>query len=90
MASEQFDLGFTEAPAINRTEPDLGEVREDALALIAAARTVSADAPWDAAKLRYNRLIFPHLVSWLPTDEAQQLCFAFEAEAQRIDELLAA
>ena len=90
MTQEQFDLGFSETPVTDRTEPDLGEVREDALALIAAARDVSADAPWDAAKLRYNRLIFPHLVSWLPSDEAAQLCFEFEAAAQRIEQLLAA
>lgn len=90
MTQEQFDLGFSQSPVGDRTKPDLGEVREDALAMIAAARGVSADAPWDAAKLRYNRLIFPHLVSWLPSDEAQQLCFEFEVEALRIEELLAA
>ncbi|HMO74147.1 MAG TPA: hypothetical protein PKD99_13465 [Sphingopyxis sp.] len=90
MTQEQFDLGFVEAAAKERSEPDLGEVREDAQALIDAARSVSAEAPWDAAKLRYNRLIFPHLVSWLPAEEAKQLCFAFEAEARRIEQLLAA
>lgn len=89
MAQEQFDLGFRDTVK-DRTEPDPVEVREDALALIEAARGVTVDAPWDAAKLRYNRLIFPHLVSWLPPEEARQLCFEFEAEAQRIEQLLAA
>ena len=87
---EQLGFGFASEPVTYRTTPDPDEVREDALALIEEARAVGADAPWDAAKLKYNRMVFPLLVSWLPDDEAAQMCFAFEAEAARIEMLLAA
>jgi len=36
-------------------------------------------------------MLFPHLVSWLPdADEREQLCFAFDRELDRIEQLLAA
>lgn len=90
MDDDQLGFGFAEPVRPFRTGPDADEVREDMLAIIASARAVSAEAPWDAATLRHNRLIFPHLASWLPADEAEQLCFAFAQKADRIEQLLAA
>ncbi len=62
----------------------------DMLAIIASAQAVSAEHPWDIATLCHNWLIFPHLASWLPTNEAKQLCFAFARAVARIEQLLAA
>lgn len=92
MSEEQqlgFDLGG-EAPA-DRPLFDPVAIRGDALAMIAEARGCTRDGPWDAAELHYRRILFPHLVSWIP-DEAEraQLCFDFTCEADRIELLLAA
>ena len=89
MDDDQSSFGF-HATNVARTEPDPGDVREDMLAILAEARNVSAEAPWDHDRLRYHRLIFPHLASWLPEDEGEQLCFEFQREAARIELLLAA
>lgn len=87
---DQFGFGFSAQPGRTRTEPDPADVREDVLSILERARQVSQANPWDAATLRYNRLIFPHLASWLPADEAEQMRFEFERQAERIEQLLAA
>ncbi len=84
-----MDWGEVERPAAMMFDPD--EIRADAAALIERARAANAAAPWDEATLRYNRILFPHLVSWLPnSEERDQLCFAFTRELDRIEQLLAA
>lgn len=86
-----FDLGDTDATTADRPLFDPNEIRKDALAMIAEARACTRDGPWDAAELKYRRIMFPHLVSWIP-DEAEraQLRFAFLCEVERIELLLAA
>ena len=71
-------------------EPDLGEVREDLAAMLDEARRVTADSLWDERTYRYNKIVFPQMSRWLPEDEAQQLCFEFSRELERIEKLLAA
>lgn len=67
------------------------EIREDCLALIAEARRNGPELIWDAGKLKYNRILFPHLASWLPDEEERsQLCFEFAQEVARIELLMAA
>jgi hypothetical protein len=84
-----FDLG--EAPQLGGVVFDPDDIRADALNLIAQARAATIDAHWDEATLRYNRIAFPHLVSWLPDEGARaQLCFDFAAATARIEQLLAA
>ena len=84
-----FDLGEPASATATTFEPSM--IRREALAIIVEARTVTADGPWDAATLKYKRILFPHLVSWLPdADERDQLCFDFFKEAERIELLLAA
>jgi hypothetical protein len=63
----------------------------EAEALIAQARQAGRDGPWDAEAVRIKKLMFPHLVSWLPDKaERSQLCFEFTCELDRIEALLAA
>ena len=91
MATEQlgFDLGTNERPDKPLFDPD--EIREDALAIIAQAQACTRDGPWDAAELKYRRIMFPHLVSWIPDEaERDQLKFTFMREVERIGLLLAA
>ncbi|MBY0304041.1 MAG: hypothetical protein K2W86_02680 [Sphingomonas sp.] len=84
-----LDLGETPQPVGVFFDPD--DIRADALNLIAQARAATADAHWDEATLRYNRIAFPHLVSWLPDErERAQLCFDFAAAAALVEQLLAA
>lgn len=90
---DEEQLGF-DLPAENRHDGPLfdpGQIRADAHRLIAEARAVGADGLWDAAEVRYQRILFPHLVSWLPDEEERnQLCFTFMQEIERIELLLAA
>ena len=93
MADQQlgFDLGDGEKPDADRPLFDPSDIRADALALIAEARSCTREGPWDAAALRYRRVMFPHLVSWIPDEEERaQLRFAFMQEVERIELLLAA
>lgn len=84
-----FDLGVPEAADKPLFDPD--EIREDCHRLLAEARRNGPELIWDAAKLRYHRILFPHVASWLPDEaEREQLCFEFAAEVERIEALLAA
>jgi hypothetical protein len=83
-----FDLGDGAKPA--SYEPDPAEVREDALAILASARAVTAENLWDQRTYRYNKIVFPQMTRWLPDDERDQLCFEFFQELERIEMLMAA
>jgi hypothetical protein len=92
MAEEQSGFDFGEKPH-DPDKPlfDPDEIREDCLALIAEARANVAHLVWDAGKLKYNRILFPHVASWIPDEEERsQLCFAFAQECEKIELLLAA
>lgn len=39
---------------------------------------------------RYHEVVFPQMANWLPREEADQLCFEFAKELERIEQLLAA
>ncbi len=91
MDDAQLGWDFGEALRARGYSVDLDEVRADARELIELARTATAEGPWDEPKLRYNRILFPNLVSWLPdAAERDQLCFEFAQEVERLERLLAA
>ncbi|MBC7986787.1 MAG: hypothetical protein H7X93_08985 [Sphingomonadaceae bacterium] len=81
----RLDLGDREPP--RGYEPDLAEIRQDLAVILASARAVTAEAPWDDRTLRYNRIIYPLLTRWLPDEEAARLCAEFAAEIERIEAL---
>jgi hypothetical protein len=83
-----FDLGDDPKPV--SYEPDPDEVREDALAILASARAVTAENLWDQRTYRYNKVVFPQMTRWLPDEERDQLCFEFFRELERIELLMAA
>lgn len=87
----QLGFGFTEEkPQQESWLPDPEHVREDALAILASARAVTADNLWDQRTFRYNKVVFPNMTKWLSDDEREQLCFEFFREVERIELLMAA
>lgn len=85
--SRQPDL-FPEAPRDESVNPD--EVRAELHEILNLARNALDEAPWDRRTHRYHQVVFPQMASWLPDDEAEQLCFEFAKELERIEALLAA
>jgi len=91
MEQQQFGLDLGDQERRDGPLFEAAMIRREALALIAEARAVNADGPWDAGTITYKRILFPHLVSWLPDeDERNQLKFTFMAEIDRIELFLAA
>lgn len=85
----QLGLGLEDTRP-DPTHVDPQEVREELTALLATARAARNAAPWDRRTHRYHQVVFPQMANWLPDDERSQLCFAFAAELERIEALLAA
>jgi hypothetical protein len=91
MQSEQLDFGLAGTAESDGCLFDAAAIRAEAAGLIAEARRAGADGTWDRDTLHFKKLIFPHLVSWLPDEsERAQLCFEFAEEVERIETLLAA
>lgn len=63
--------------------PDTDRVRAKLQAILAEARAARA-LPWDDNDVRYYCTVFPQMAKWLPKEEGEQLCFAFEAELERL------
>jgi hypothetical protein len=78
---QQPDLFGAAAPPAYR--PDIDRVRARLNRILAEARAAEA-LPWDRARLSLYRTVFPQMTKWLPPEEAAQLCFAFEAELERL------
>ena len=85
--SPQPDL-FPEAARDESVNPE--DVRAELLEIMRVAREARDQAPWDRRTHRYHQVVFPQMASWLPEDEADQLCFEFSRELKRIEALLAA
>jgi len=68
-------------PVLYRADPE--KVRRELLALLAKARAAEA-MPWPREMLRYHQTVFPQMSRWLPENEAQQLCFEFARELERL------
>lgn len=85
-----FDLG-EERRDPDRPLFDPDEIRGDCRELIAEARANLIELTWDAQTLKFKRILFPHVASWIPDeDERKQLCFEFARQCDQIELLLAA
>ena len=85
----QLGLGLEDTrPDPTKVDPE--EVRQELHALLALAKAAHDEAPWDLRTHRYHEVVFPQMANWLPHDEAEQLCFEFAKELERIEALLAA
>jgi hypothetical protein len=83
-----FDLGDT-AP-IRSYEPDREEIRQELNEILMQARDASNGPPWDERTFQYHKVVFPQMANWLPSEERDQLRFAFAQEIERIEMLMAA
>ncbi|UIP07191.1 hypothetical protein LY632_01955 [Erythrobacter sp. SDW2] len=87
----QLGFGFAEERPVQESWlPDPDDIREDAQAILASARAVTAENMWDQRTYRYNKVVFPNMTRWLPDEEREQLCFEFFKELERIELLMAA
>ena len=94
MTDDQFSMfgdgdGRMEEQRQPDITPDPDRVRRRLHGILETARAAPG-VPWPEKKQRVWRIVFPNMAKWLPDDEAAQLCFAFAAELDRIEELLAA
>ncbi len=85
--TDQPDL-FPEKPRVEVVDPD--DVRLELQEILALAKSALEEAPWDRRTHRYHQVVFPQMATWLPEEEAEQLCFEFARELERIERLLAA
>jgi hypothetical protein len=85
----QLGLGLEDTRP-DPTKVDANEIRQELIAILEMARGARDEAPWDWRTHRYHQVVFPQMANWLPDDEAEQLCFEFAKELERIERLLAA
>lgn len=87
-AARQGDLFGSEAADGDDAETpeyhaDPEKVREELHRILAEMRAATS-LPWEPAKERLFRTIFPQMANWLPKEEGEQLCFQFEEELLRL------
>jgi len=87
--SSQTDMFETQTEmfadqALPADKPDPGKVRARLHLILGEARAATT-MPWRPVKLTLYKTIFPQMSSWLPEDEARQLCFEFETEIARLE-----
>jgi hypothetical protein len=74
------EFGFSE----NESErPDPNLVRDKLVAMLREVREAQ-QMPWPSKTARVNEIVFPQMANWLPKDEAEQLCFEFAQEIERL------
>ncbi|MGU9980142.1 hypothetical protein ACJ4V0_08875 [Phreatobacter sp. HK31-P] len=78
----QGDL-FGAAAGEPQWQPDPEKVRRRLERILAEARAAET-MPWDWSKQSLYRIIFPQMAGLLPKDEAEQYCFQFEQEWERL------
>ena len=79
--AEQIDLFGVEPEPAYRPDPD--KVRSRLHKIIGEARAAHV-IPWEPTTLSLYRTIVPKMANWLAKEEGEQLCFAFEAELERL------
>lgn len=74
--------GRMRAPS-QRSLPDPEAVRMRLKALLEKARSAQK-MPWSEHDAEMWQTVFPNMAKWLPESEAQQLCFEFAQEIERL------
>ena len=70
-------------PAQETYVPDPERIRQRLHAVLDRARA-APNEPWPEKKQRVWQIVFPNMAKWLPDDEADQLCFEFAQEIERL------
>lgn len=68
-----------------RTEPDPESVRLRLKSILEKARSAER-MPWSERDARMWQTVFPNMAKWLPKEEADQLCFEFAQEIERLQQ----
>ena len=63
--------------------PDPERARRKLFAVLERARSAEI-MPWSERETRMWQTVFPQMANWLPQDEAEQLCFEFAQEIERL------
>lgn len=63
--------------------PDPERARRKLMVVLEQARAAGS-MPWSERETRMWETVFPQMANWLPRDEAEQLCFAFAQEIERL------
>jgi len=66
--------------------PDPETVRLRLQSLVEKARSAEK-MPWSERDARMWQTVFPNMAKWLPEDEADQLCFEFAQEMERLKQV---
>jgi len=81
--SDQRDLFPDPTPQPGRIVDFPAEARRRLHKMLAEARSAER-LPWSEKEARTLEILFPQMAGWLPEDEAQQLCFEFAQEIERL------
>lgn len=65
--------------------PDPQAVRLRLISLLEKAR-LAEKMPWSERDAKMWQTVFPNMAKWLPDDEAEQLCFEFAQEMERLSQ----
>lgn len=79
----QDDL-FADAPPQPVKKMDYPTEARARLNRVLAEARAAATMPWSDRDLRMWEILFPQMAQWLPGDEADQLCFQFGRELERL------
>jgi hypothetical protein len=79
----QSDL-FADNQPIPSYRPEPADIRGRLTVMLAEAKAAKSKSPWDGRKTRLYQVIFPQMAKWLPSEEAEQLCFEFAREMERL------
>lgn len=79
----QRDLFPDPVPQPGRIVDFPAEARRRLLKMLAEARAAER-LPWSEKETRTLEILFPQMAGWLPEEEAQQLCFEFAREIERL------
>lgn len=66
-----------------RSVPDPETVRSRLKSILEKARSAEK-MPWPEREVRMWQTVFPNMAKWLPKEEADQLCFEFAQEMERL------
>lgn len=79
----QADLFADHRPQPRKVMDFQAEARRRLERVLAEAKAADA-MPWSSRELEKWQILFPQMAGWLPDDEANQLCFEFAAEIERL------
>ena len=79
----QPDL-FADQPAQPRKVMDFQAEARRRLEKVLAEAKAAEQLPWTQRELEKWQILFPQMAGWLPDDEANQLCFEFAQEIERL------